>query len=106
MRFKSKARKNGAWYVALSMTERAIIDLTIKCVERIRSPILARTISKIVGKLAHTLYKPFTERAHEIGTEIVARITEIAREWGYKKSIEWEADDNFIRFLGITVLNT
>jgi len=106
MKLKSRARKNGAWFETLSMTERAIMDLTIKCVERIRSPTLAKTITRIIGKLAETLHKTFIEKAQEIGTEISKRIVEIAQEWGNKKSSEWETDDDFIRFLGVTALNT
>ena len=88
------------------MTEIAIIDLTIKCVEKIRSPTLAKAITRIIGKLAETLQKTFIEKAQEIGTEISKRIVEIAQEWGNKKSSEWETDDNFIKFLGVTALNT
>jgi hypothetical protein len=106
IKLKSRACKNGAWYEILSRTERAIVDLTIKCVEKIRSPILARTINGIISKLAQTLQKTFIEKAHEIGTEISKRIVEIAQEWGNKNSSEWETDDNFIRFLGLTALNT
>jgi hypothetical protein len=105
-RLKHRACKNGTWYEALSRTERAIVDLTIRCVEKIRSPILARTISGIIGKLAQTLQKTFIEKAQEIGAEISKRIVEIAQEWGNKKSSRWETDDDFIRFLGITALNT
>lgn len=106
MKFKTRARKNGAWYETLSRTERAIVDLTIKCVEKIRSPTLAKTITQIIGKLAKTLQKTFIERAQEIGTEISKRIVEIAHEWGNKNSSEWETDDDFIKFLGVTALNT
>jgi 5-carboxymethyl-2-hydroxymuconate isomerase len=105
-RLRSRACKNGAWYEALSKTERAIVDLTIRCVETIRSPILSRAITKIVGKLSQTLQKTFQERAQEIGAVISKRITEIAQNWGNKKSSEWETDDNFIKFLGVTALNT
>lgn len=106
VKLRSRACKNGTWYETLSRTERAIVDLTIRCVEKIRSPTLAKTISRIMGKLTQTLQKTFIERAQEIGTEISKRIVEIAQEWGNKKSSEWETDDNFIKFLGVTALNT
>jgi hypothetical protein len=106
LRYKSRARKNGAWFEILSRIERAIVDLTIKCVETVRSPMLAKTINGIIDKLARTLQKTFIEKAHEIGAELSKRIVEIAQEWGNTKSPEWETDDNFIKFLGITELNT
>jgi hypothetical protein len=106
LRYKSRARKNGAWFEILSRTERAIVDLTIRCVETVRSPMLARTINRIIGKLAQTLQKTFIEKAQKIGAEMSKRIVKIAQEWGNKQSPEWESDGNFIEFLGITALNT
>ena len=67
---------------------------------------LAKTINRIIGKLAQTLQKTFIEKAQEIGAEISKRIVEIAQEWGNRQSPEWESDNDFIKFLGITELNT
>lgn len=106
MKIRSKAVKRGIWYESLSRTERAIIDLTIKCVEKIRSPTLARSITQIVSKIAQTLQKGFMEKAHEIGSNLSKQIAEIAQKWGNKKSPKWKTDRAFITFLGVTALNT
>jgi hypothetical protein len=103
---KSKARKNGVWYKALTRAERAIIDLTIKCVEQVRSPILARAISKILSKITETLQQGFMSKAQEIGNGLAKQIAHIARKWGNKKSPQWEHETEFIKFLGVMSLNT
>lgn len=105
LKAKSKAVKNRVWYEALSTAERAIINLTVKCVEKVRSPTLAKAITRILSKI-RTLEKSFIERAEEVGSDIAKRIVWIAQKWGNKKSSYWEIDINFIRFLGVTALNT
>lgn len=103
---KSKARRSGIWYETLSKTERAIIDLTIKCVEKVRSPTLAKAITRIVSKISETLEKGFIQKAQEIGSDLAKQIARIAQKWGNKKSPNWQHDTSFITFLGITALNT
>lgn len=50
VRIKSRALRTRVWFKALSRGERAIVDLAIRCVEKVRSSILAGAISNIVGK--------------------------------------------------------
>jgi hypothetical protein len=102
---KSRAVKNGLWYEVLTRTERAILDLTMKCVEQVRSQTLAKTIVRILGKIK-TLGKGFMEKAQEAGSDIIKQIVQIAQKWGNKKSSYWANDKNFIKFLGVTTLNT
>jgi hypothetical protein len=106
LKAKSKARKNGIWYEALSCAERAIIDLTIRCVEIIRSPTLARTITKIVSKIKQALGKSFLQKAQEVGSDLAKNLSLVASKWGHKTAQEWKDDHQFIKFLGVTVLNT
>lgn len=105
-RVKSKARRHGVWYEAITGIERSIIDLTIKCVETVRSPILARAITRIVSKITKVLQQDFMSKAQEIGTDLAKQIAYVARKWGNRKSLYWEHDTRFIKFLGVTVLNT
>ena len=105
-KIKSKARKRGIWYEALTKTERSIIDLTIKCVEKVRSPILAKVISRIIGKITKTLQEGFMSKAQKIGNDLAKQMASIARKWGNQKSPNWEHDTKFIKFLGVIALNT
>ncbi|MFQ6073901.1 MAG: hypothetical protein ACE5KC_01650, partial [Candidatus Bathyarchaeia archaeon] len=70
MKVKSRALRSGKWYQILSRTERAIVDLTIKCVEHVRSRVLAQTISKIIGKILKTLESGFLTRAERVGRKV------------------------------------
>jgi len=106
MKVKSKAVRSGHWYETLSRAERAIVDLTIKCVEKVRSPILAKAITKILGKVMKTLEKSFLEKAQEIGNDLAQRLSKVAEKWGNKKAPNWKNDKKFIEFLGVTALNT
>lgn len=103
---KSKARKNGVWYETLTQAERAIIDLTIKCVKTVRSPTLARTITRIVSKIAQVLEKGFLQKAQEVGGDLAKNLSSVASRWGHKNAPEWKDDRKFIKFLGVMLLNT
>jgi len=106
MKVRSKAIRSGAWYEALTRTERAIVDLTTKCVETVKSPTLAKAITKILNKIVKTLEKTFVEKAEEIGNGLAISVSSIATKWGHKSAPHWKNDKRFIRFLGITILNT
>ena len=106
MKVKSKAVRNGIWFRVLSRAERAIVDLTMRCVEKVRSPILAKAITKILGKILKTLGKTFLEKAKEIGRDLAQRLSKVAEKWGNKKAPNWKNDKEFIKFLGVAALNT
>ena len=106
MKVKSKAVRNGIWFEVLSRVERAIVDLTMKCVEKVRSPILAKAINKILGKILKTLGKSFLDKAKEFGRDLAQRLSKVAEKWGNKKAPNWKSDKEFIKFLGVTALNT
>jgi len=106
MKAKSRAFRNGIWFKVLSQVERAIVDLTVRCVEKVRSPILANAITKILGKISKTLGKSFLEKAREIGRDLAQRLSKVAEKWGNKKALNWRDDKEFIKFLGVTALNT
>jgi len=103
---KARALRHRVWFKTLSRAERAIIDLTIKCVEKIRSRILTRVISKILDKILKTLKNSFLETADKVGRETVERLCRIAGKWGNRTASSWKHDLCFIRFLGVNVANT
>ena len=105
-RIKSRALRTRVWFRALSKVERAIVDLTIKCVEHIRSSVLARTIGAIVDKILQYLEEDFITKAEKVGHEIVERLCAIGERWGNKACSTWKCDRCLIRFLGVNTLNT
>jgi len=106
VKIRSRAIRTRVWFRVLSKVERSIIDLTIKCVEKVRSSILARTISTIIGKILQSLEERFMTRAERVGREFAERLCAIGERWGNKTCSSWKCDKCFIKFLGVNALNT
>lgn len=102
---RTRAVRQKVWFKALSRVERNILDLTIRCVERIRSHILAKIISNILAKILKTLKPSFLEAAMRIGREIADEVCGIAEKWGNVHASRWKHDSGFACFLGVTAIN-
>jgi hypothetical protein len=105
LRIKTRALRLKVWFRVLSRTERAIMDLTLKCVERIRSRILEETITNILDKLFMVLEQGFLTKADDIGSKMAEKLGEIAENWGNNNASAWKLDTSFIRLLGVITLN-
>jgi len=105
MRIKTRALRRRVWFKVTSRLERGIVDLTIRCVERVRSPVLAGILSEIIRKISRTLENGFLKMAEKIGAEIAERVCGIALAWGNKTASSWKHDLIFVRFLGINAIN-
>lgn len=103
---RMKAFRRGIWFRALSRLERTLLSLTIRCVKRIRSPLLALMIGRIVCKILKALKSKFLRKVEEVGYEIAERICHFAIKWGYAQASGWKHDVGFIRFLGINAINS
>ena len=100
-----RAVRQKVWFKALSRVERNIVDLTIRCVEKVRSRILAKIVSNILAKILKTLEPSFLEAAMRIGREIADEVCGVAEKWGNVSASRWKHDLDFIRFLGVTAVN-
>ena len=100
-----KALRQRVWFKALSRVERNILDLTIRCVEKVRSRILAQIISKIVAKIMKTLKPSFLKGTMRIGRRIADEICGIAERWGNTHASRWRRDSDFACFLGVVAVN-
>jgi hypothetical protein len=105
LKVKTRALRQKIWFRILSRTERAIMDLTLKCVERIRSRTLEATITNILDKMITALEQRFLAKANNIGREIAEKISEVAQKWGNDSAYLWRFDVSFITYLGISTLN-
>ena len=106
MKIKARAFRRRVWFKVLSRAERAIIDLTIKCVERVRSPTLATIVSSIVGKILKILKSGFLETVNRVGSAIAEKVCKIAERWGNENASSWKRDSSFIRVLGMNAVNS
>jgi hypothetical protein len=104
-RIKSRALREKVWFRALSKADRAIVDLTITCVKKIRSNVLARIISTVVAKVLECLEEDFMVAAERVGNEIAETLCALGERWGNKTCSTWKCDLYFVRFLGVRALN-
>lgn len=102
---KCRALRLKAWF-KLDVLERAIIDLAIRVVDKVRSPRLAQLILKIASKLKQMVKPTFREMAMIVGLKLAERTSLIAQALGVKNASSWARDPNFIFYLGASWLNT
>lgn len=102
---KRRALRRRVWFGVLTRAERGIVDLTIRCVDRIRSMRLALVIGRIVCKVLKAFRSGFLDRVERIGYDLAERISGIAVGWGYAEASEWRRDLGFVRHLGINAVN-
>jgi hypothetical protein len=106
-KLKVIAVKRRLWFKVLSAAERAIVDLTLKVVERVRSSVLKEVLKSIASKVIEALKsRSFKERAMAIGRVLAERHARIAERLGNKRAREWAEDPNFVMYLGASWLNT
>jgi len=106
MKIRTRALRKGAWFKALSRIERSIVDLTIRCVERVHSKVLIKTVVAILDKLLETLEENYLKRVESLGREIAEKICEIAMLWGNPYACTWKDDSSFVKFLGMNAANS
>jgi hypothetical protein len=105
LKIKSRALRTRVWFRALSKVERAIMDLTIKCVDKVRSTVLTRTIATIVDKILRSLEEDFMTRAERVGSKIAEGVYAVGKRWRNETCSAWRSDKCFFRFLGVNALN-
>jgi len=106
-KLKTLAVRRGLWFKVLSAVERAVVDLTLKVVERVRSSVLKEALKSIASKVVEALKsRSFKERAMAIGRVLAERLVRIAERLGNKRAREWAEDPGFVMYLGVSWLNT
>jgi hypothetical protein len=105
-RVKAWAVRRKVWYRALSRSERAQMDLTIRIVKRIHNSLLARVLRSILKKLFEAAESKVSRLMREVGEPMAKRLSAIAKGWGCKSADAWAEDTGFIRFLTVNCINT
>jgi hypothetical protein len=91
----------GLWFRALPRIDRALVDLTIKVAENVRSAHLAKCIFAVVGKLEGLLESRFLKSIKRIGCSLAEKFSSIAQKWGNNSAKAWAVDRSFAVFLAI-----
>jgi hypothetical protein len=103
---KRRSVRRGIWHRVLSELERAQVDLTVRLVKVVRSPLLAMVLDRLVNKLSSALESKVSSLVRSVGFPVALRLSRIAQSWGYEAAQTWGEDSKFARFLAIMNLNS
>jgi hypothetical protein len=103
---KRMALRRRVWFRWLSRIERAQVDLTIRIVETVRSPLLKNVLSSILKKLSVVAESQISCLKDRIGVPLALKLSLVATSWGYESAENWPRDDGFIQFLTISCMHT
>jgi hypothetical protein len=81
------------------------MDLAIKVVEKVRSPVLARSLISIAKKLTDAMESEVTRLMRTVGCPLARKLSEIAKGWGNKSARLWAVDVGFIQYLAVMQKN-
>lgn len=98
---RRRALRRGVWFRALSRTERGVVDLTIRCVERVNNSVLGTVLSRILTKLEEAVEHFYTWRLTEEGRSLAAICSQAAVSWGYGRAAGWRDDRSYMQLLGL-----
>lgn len=105
IRLKSRALRCGAWFRVLGRVERALVDVAIRIVRRVRSAVLYKALISVVKKLENILDDRVSCAVRTVGFPCAQRLSLLAQKWGNKSAKEWMSDLSFARFLAIMHIN-
>lgn len=100
--FKKAALRRGVWFRALSRVERGVIDLTVKCVDSIKSEKLTKVVTVIIDKLQLAMEGMADQLVRTIGLPLARKISNIAVSWGNLSASKWAEDCAFARYLALS----
>ena len=101
-KLRLKARRSGAWFRDLKHNERRLLDLTISVVERVRSFMLAKIVSRLVSRLCEAMESRFYRLIRTSGLRMAEGLSEIALSWGYLAAKSWAKDRGFMQYLTVS----
>ena len=103
---KRRAMRRRVWFKVLDRVERIILNLTIKCVARVRSPKLTGIMATIIDKLANAVKTQLKRLMEEVGRPLAQKLGRIAQNWGSVSATRWVEDHDFIQYLTVMCMNT
>jgi len=104
-RLRLKALRRGVWFRDLKREERKLLDLTIRVVEKVRSFLLAKLVSRIVGKLCEAMESRIFRLMRTEGRSLAEKISKIAEAWGNRAAKSWAKDHGFMQYLVVNNLS-
>ena len=105
-KLRLKAVRRGCWFRDLKQNERMLLDLTIRVVEKVRSFMLAKIVSRLVGILCEAMESRIFRRIRTEGRILAENLSEIAQAWGYRAAKSWATDFGFMQYLTVNNLGS
>ena len=103
-KLKQKAVRKGCWYKSLKHSERTLLDLTMRVVEKVQSFVLAKVVSRLVSRLFEAMESHIYRLIRTEGEEMAKKISKVAQKLGYRAARKWAKDKGFMQFLVINNL--
>jgi hypothetical protein len=103
-KLRLKALRRGCWFRDLKREERRLLDLTISVVERVRSFLLAKIVSQLIGKLCEAMESRVFRLMRTEGRSLAENISKICQAWGNRAAKSWAKDAGFIQYLTVSNL--
>ncbi len=104
-KLKLKAVRRGVWFRVLSRVDRALVDLTMKVVDGVRSFRLAEALFSVVEKLEVALEGRVSRALKEVGFPLARKLGLFAQKWGNEFARSWMSDVSFAKFLAVMHVN-
>ena len=98
LKLRKRAMRMGVWFRSLSRIDRALVDLTIKVADSVRSAFLAQRLFVVARKLEGFLESRFSRTVVEVGLPLARRLSLIAQQWGNAGASDWASDMGFARY--------
>ena len=106
IKLKLKAVRRGMWFRGLKHSERKLLDLTIRVVERVRSFLLAKIVSRLVSKLCEAMESRIFRLMRTEGRSLAEHVSKIGEAWGNRAAKFWASDRGFIQYLTVNNLSS
>ena len=106
VKLKLKALRRGTWFRDLKQNERRLLDLTINVVERVRSFLLAKLVSRLIDKLCEAMESRIFRLMRTEGQSLAEKISKIGEAWGNRAAKFWAKESGFIQYLTVTNLQS
>ncbi|MGQ9625203.1 MAG: hypothetical protein ACUVT9_07545 [Candidatus Bathycorpusculaceae bacterium] len=106
MSMKLRARRKGVWFKTLNRLDRALIELTIRVADKVRSLRLTKALYEVMKKVETALQNKIFQAIHHVGFPLARKIGLIAKKWGNPFAESWMSDLSFARFLAVMHINS
>ena len=104
VKLRLKAVRRGCWFRDLKRKERMLLDLTMRVVDKVRSFLLAKVVSRIVGILCDAMESRVFRLMRTEGRSLAEHLAQIAEGWGNRAAKFWANDRGFMQYLTVNNL--